>query len=690
VNALSNKEKLLASAQKLLLKGRVDKAIKDYEQIVKLDQNDIRHRLKLAELYNRCNDTAKAVGEYEIIAKHYQKNKFHLKAIAVLKQLQKLQPERKELHCQLGELNEQQGLIGNAIAEYRTACDYYEKEDKTPELLGVLKKIAELAPQNVPVRMKLIDISFQQGAAKEAQAEFDRLLEALREQQLEAAALIPFYEHYLALFPDSSDATISLDEARIRCGQAEKGVKSLERLADGDPRNCRLLRALAEGYSLLGNRSGKKKALSALLSLEPEDMELRRDFIALCLELKDAKQALDTLAPWKEKFLKADMGTTIRDFYQKLKALLPGDPRVKEGVKYLDEFFQKRENPFGSMALNESGLPDVGSLSGINGAEPVLTAEKPVSEAPAEVLTEHKKKEKPPRKEEKSAAPPAALAISDEDLASEDFRPISASEEIAPEGPPEEDKQESFLDINFLSELEEEDAEAAPPDFSKELEESDFYLQQGLLDEAERICREILTVQSDCAEALDRLDQIGNRRAALAAEKKKKAAAAKQKGANDLDASLEALADSQRGVKTEISQEDTETHYQLGIAFKEMGQLDEAIREFDQAIRDPDRFVACVVLKASCLAEKGAFDAAEDYFLGMLSKSGISEQNKAIMNFELGLFYQQQNRLAEALERFRLVSELNPSYRDVGEKISELQTQIESGDLSVPESLSIR
>lgn len=144
------------------------------------------------------------------------------------------------------------------------------------------------------------------------------------------------------------------------------------------------------------------------------------------------------------------------------------------------------------------------------------------------------------------------------------------------------------------------------------------------------------------------------------------------------------------GVKTEISQEDTETHYQLGIAFKEMGQLDEAIREFDQAIRDPDRFVACVVLKASCLAEKGAFDAAEDYFLGMLSKSGISEQNKAIMNFELGLFYQQQNRLAEALERFRLVSELNPSYRDVGEKISELQTQIESGDLSVPESLSIR
>jgi len=131
VNALSNKDKILASAQKLLLKGRIDKAVKEYEQLIKLDPNEIRHRLKLAELYNRLGNTAKAIGEYEIIAKYYQNNRFHLKAIAVLKQLQKLQPERKELHRQLGELNEQQGLIGNAIAEYRNAWDYYEKDKKT-------------------------------------------------------------------------------------------------------------------------------------------------------------------------------------------------------------------------------------------------------------------------------------------------------------------------------------------------------------------------------------------------------------------------------------------------------------------------------------------------------------------------------------------------------------------------------
>ncbi|NLC71601.1 MAG: tetratricopeptide repeat protein, partial [Desulfuromonadaceae bacterium] len=665
---MSSKDKLLASAQKLLLKGRVDKAIKEYEQVVKLDQNDIRHRLKLAELYNRSGDTAKAIGEYEAVARYYQKNKFHLKAIAVLKQLQKLQPERKELHRQMGELNEQQGLVGNAIAEYRSACEYYEKENKPTELLPILKKIGELDPQNVAVRMKLVDLLFRQGSAREAQAEFDGVLELLKDQR-NPPALIPFYEHYLTLFPGSCDVGIALAEARIRSGQPEQGVKSLEQLSVGNQRNRRLLQALADGYEVLGNLPGRKKALAALLYLEPEDLVLRSLFIALCVDSRDGKQALDALVPWKEKFIQAEMGSTVREFYQKLTAILPGDPRVQEGVEHLDHFFRKQENPFDSMALNETGLPGVDSLSGPaaggDDQHGVITQEAIDTVAAAGIKGGGEDKE--------DAVSSPSAPLSPDGLPEEPFQVVSAGEEMA-SIPDEKRDGQNFLEFDFLTDLDEGEKGTAAADFSRELEESDFYFQQGLWGEAERICQDILAVKADSPEALIRLEQIAARRsAAISAEGEKRASDFGRgdlfEGADDdFETSLDTLlADSQKGVKTEISQEDTETHYQLGIAFKEMGQMDEAIREFEQAIKDPPRFVACVVLKASCLAEKGVLDAAEDFFLKMSAKSGLSEQDKVILDFELGLFYQQQNRFREALAKFRQVLDVDSSYRDVAE-----------------------
>ena len=86
----SKKDKFLESAQKFIAKGQIDRAIRDYEQVVALDPNDIRHRQKLAELLVRANRNLEAIGEYETIGKYYADNGFYLKAIAVYKQIQKL------------------------------------------------------------------------------------------------------------------------------------------------------------------------------------------------------------------------------------------------------------------------------------------------------------------------------------------------------------------------------------------------------------------------------------------------------------------------------------------------------------------------------------------------------------------------------------------------------------------------
>ncbi len=79
----SKKDKLLESAQKSIAKGQLDRAIRDYEEIVALDSADIRHRQKLAELLVKVNRKEDAIAEYETISRQYSNNHFYLKAIAV-------------------------------------------------------------------------------------------------------------------------------------------------------------------------------------------------------------------------------------------------------------------------------------------------------------------------------------------------------------------------------------------------------------------------------------------------------------------------------------------------------------------------------------------------------------------------------------------------------------------------------
>ena len=83
----SKKDKFLESAQRFVLKGQLDKAIKDYQQVVALEPKEIRYQQRLAELLVRESRKEEAIAQYEGIGKHYAENSYFLKAIAVYKQI---------------------------------------------------------------------------------------------------------------------------------------------------------------------------------------------------------------------------------------------------------------------------------------------------------------------------------------------------------------------------------------------------------------------------------------------------------------------------------------------------------------------------------------------------------------------------------------------------------------------------
>jgi tetratricopeptide (TPR) repeat protein len=118
-----------------------------------------------------------------------------------------------------------------------------------------------------------------------------------------------------------------------------------------------------------------------------------------------------------------------------------------------------------------------------------------------------------------------------------------------------------------------------------------------------------------------------------------------------------------------VTAEDFETHYDLGIAYKEMGLLDDAINEFRIVMKDPVREVQCHLMIGLCFLEKGMQTDAIGQFKKGLYVEGITEREALSMYFELGQAYERLNDPREALYYYEKVLKRDPHFRDVQSRI---------------------
>jgi tetratricopeptide (TPR) repeat protein len=126
--------------------------------------------------------------------------------------------------------------------------------------------------------------------------------------------------------------------------------------------------------------------------------------------------------------------------------------------------------------------------------------------------------------------------------------------------------------------------------------------------------------------------------------------------------------------------EDPETHYNLGIAFREMGLLDEAIGELQKACQFFDRghafpqIMQTYTWLANCFLEKGVPEAAVRWYDKALAVPGIDGETRVALNYELAAAYETAGDKASALKHFMDVYGNNIDYRDVAERIKALKS----------------
>ncbi|SPF43577.1 Tetratricopeptide repeat protein (modular protein) [Candidatus Sulfotelmatobacter kueseliae] len=126
--------------------------------------------------------------------------------------------------------------------------------------------------------------------------------------------------------------------------------------------------------------------------------------------------------------------------------------------------------------------------------------------------------------------------------------------------------------------------------------------------------------------------------------------------------------------------EDPETHYNLGIAFREMGLLDEAIGELQKACQFFDRghafpqIMQTYTWLAQCFLDKGVPEAAVRWYEKALGVPTIDGETRVALNYELASAYETAGDKPAALKHFMDVYGTNIDYRDVAERIKALKS----------------
>jgi len=163
-----NKNKALENALKFLNQGKVAQAIAEYQQILRHDPKDQATLMTVGDLYARQADLAHAIEYFERLAQVYLNDGFNSKAIAIYKKIAKLAPSELPPLERLADLYVQQGILSEARPLFLQIAESHLKANRAQKAVEVLHRLLEVEPENLRVQMRLAELYNLMGQKKEA------------------------------------------------------------------------------------------------------------------------------------------------------------------------------------------------------------------------------------------------------------------------------------------------------------------------------------------------------------------------------------------------------------------------------------------------------------------------------------------------------------------------------------------
>ncbi len=693
------REKFHRAAEIFRKEGFSLKALAIYKKILNIIPGDARSLFALGELSEEKNIASDAVRYYMAAGEIFLKEGRKEEAVHAFYKITMLKPDDLAFRERLAGIFSREGFVEETSHEYVEIARLMEKEGKTDEATEYLERAIEIKPGN--------------RAALTAAA-------SLHEKLGDREKAIDILKLAVARIGKSDVLLLWLAKLNLENGDIDEARQIARELLQMDPENLASARMVADTYvrqgdmkaawaeyesvlDRLADRNGPDEAIEILEGFRQAEPVEARKKLARLYRLKEQTGA--ALRELKELVRLLEEGGDAEGallFLREALDLAPGDGSLLEKLRQLGP---GGEGGSGPEKISSNVLVQADGLAGQGRLEEAIRLLEPLRlEDPSNIELHMKLKDLYQGAGDTELAVTECIILAEllkragreqekEQLIGEAFRIDPADARLIERwgaratgeqstGPssdntaaaPEADSGDGYRAGNRVENRAEEARHV------ERLSEAAFYKDQGLYEEAEKIYREFLSNFPGDGVVKAKLDELAALKlkpdAVITASGDviKGGGAAAASGEIALDGDIEKLfSDFKMGVEKQLDPGDAEARYNLGIAYKEMGLLEDAIRELKSVINDPLVGIRAASILAACHMERGEFAPAAHVLRGAVKKADPARETHWRLKYDLALACEKNSALEEALELYREISRWNPEFRDTPARMEALK-----------------
>ncbi|OYW00471.1 MAG: hypothetical protein B7X11_04485, partial [Acidobacteria bacterium 37-65-4] len=301
--------------------NRIQDAIRELQKLAEDNPRDIQTLNQMGNLFLRVGNKAAAVPMFLRVAELYNKSGFATKAVASLKIATREQPDHLEAWEMLASLSEQQGFTREARLAFERVAQLVAQSGNAEATVRVQKKILEIEPENLKVRIQVGDNLIKLNRTEEAVKEYLKAANLFLAQGLakEAARL---YERALQINPDNIRLLESFVKNLLARHQGDQAIQILEQLLERHPTSEGFLLLKVEVLTEKQDYPTAEAVCDAILKNHPGSVSARGRLVRLYGLQKRPDAAADLLSEWG-RICEPERLPDVEALYEELLRYLP-------------------------------------------------------------------------------------------------------------------------------------------------------------------------------------------------------------------------------------------------------------------------------------------------------------------------------------------------------------------------------